>query len=286
MPRISVVIPTYNRLASTRAAVRSVLAQTLPADEIIVVDDCSTEAVDAPAFESLDPRVSLYRTSVNMGAAGARQAGVDRCTSELVAFLDSDDLWSPTKLERQMPLLADARHDLVAASCGWREFDEDGVHVRTRVPVTADNAIAFASGCWFCPGTTVMLPRRAFDTVGPFDIRMRRLEDLDWYVRFGLAGGRLEVVRSIEAEISVGARARVAAVMPARDLILQKARSLPDAGDSRVLVRQLQAWLDVELARAAWKEGDAWSALKFLAQSLATAPRPRLHLRRWWERIA
>lgn len=286
MPRISVVIPTYNRVASTRAAVSSVLAQTLPPEEIIVVDDCSTEAVDAAAFESLAPHVSFYRTDINMGAAGARQAGVDRARSEFVAFLDSDDLWSATKLEKQMPLLGAARDGLVAASCGWREVDENGTHLRTRIPVAAADAAAFASGCWFCPGTTVMLPRRVFDVVGPFDTRLRRLEDLDWYLRFGLAGGRLEVARTIEAEISVGARARVATVRPARELILQKVGSLPDTDERDGLARQLKAWLDMELARAAWKEGDVWLAAGHLARSFAAAPRPRLHLRRWWQRIA
>ena len=100
MSRISVVIPTYNRAAQVVEAVRSVTAQTFPPAEIIVVDDGSTDCT-AQLFASAKPPVRYIRKD-NNGVSSARNAGVKAATSEWVAFLDSDDLWRPEKLERQI----------------------------------------------------------------------------------------------------------------------------------------------------------------------------------------
>ena len=96
-PRVSVVIPTRNRHAQTAAAVESVLAQTLPPYDVIVVDDASDEPV-ALSY----PGVSVLRQPERLGAAAARNRGIDAATGAWVAFLDSDDLWLPEKLQSQL----------------------------------------------------------------------------------------------------------------------------------------------------------------------------------------
>ncbi|MEW6582696.1 MAG: glycosyltransferase family 2 protein [Actinomycetota bacterium] len=97
-PRISAVIPTYNRAALVVRAVRSVLAQTRPPDEVIVVDDGSTDDTAARLAGLGDDRVRVV-SQTNAGAAAARNRGVAEATGDWVAFLDSDDLWVPGHLE-------------------------------------------------------------------------------------------------------------------------------------------------------------------------------------------
>jgi len=279
--RVSVVIPSFNRPGATRAAVLSALAQTLPPLEVLVVDDASEPALDAAALQALDPRVRVVRLDVNRGAAGARQAGVDRARGDAIAFLDSDDRWLPEKLAGQVPLLAD---DLCAVACGWAEVDVSGVPRGVRRPLAAAGVAAFASGCWFSPGTTVILRRAALDRVGPLDAGLGRLEDLDWFIRFARLGGRLAVAPVIGAVIVQGSRARLAPVRAAADRILAKAAGEYglDAGEARLL----RAWLDVECARAAHNER-RWAAFALhLARSYMRVPRQRIQLRDWWIREA
>lgn len=97
--RIAAVIPTYNRAGLIERAVESVLAQSDPADEIIVVDDGSTDGT-AERLERFGEAVTVLRRR-NSGAAAARNAGVRHACSPWVAFLDSDDIWQPAHL-RQM----------------------------------------------------------------------------------------------------------------------------------------------------------------------------------------
>lgn len=104
--RISVVIPTYNRAHLLVRAVESALAQTCPPDEIIVVDDGSTDDTAAVmgAFIDAKPRHSpeiLYFIQQRKGPSAARNRGIAEARGEWIAFLDSDDIWHPEKLERQ-----------------------------------------------------------------------------------------------------------------------------------------------------------------------------------------
>jgi glycosyltransferase involved in cell wall biosynthesis len=109
-PAVSVIIPTYNRAALLPRAVASVLANTLPEDEVIVVDDGSTDHTE----ETLSPfrnRLRYIRTP-NQGAGAARNRGVREATRPLVAFMDSDDEWMPHKLHLQRTLMGQ-RPDVV-----------------------------------------------------------------------------------------------------------------------------------------------------------------------------
>jgi hypothetical protein len=93
MPRVSVVLPTYNRASTLRRAVGSVLAQSWSDFELIVVDDGSTDG-SADGLESLDPRLTVVRRE-NGGVAAARNSGLRQAGGDLIAFIDSDDEWRP-----------------------------------------------------------------------------------------------------------------------------------------------------------------------------------------------
>src|SRR4051795_3380132 len=106
-PLVSVVIPNYNYGRYVRQAVDSVLAQTYPSVEIIVVDDGSSD--DSVALlQSYGSSIKLVAQS-NGGVHKARNRGIEESKGEFVAFLDADDWWEPTKLARQMELFADPR---------------------------------------------------------------------------------------------------------------------------------------------------------------------------------
>lgn len=98
--KISVLIPAYNCAATLNATIDSVLDQTAPADEILVMDDGSTDGKTRAIAESYGPRVKVYGQP-NGGLARARNALIARASGELIAFLDSDDIWHPRYLEIQ-----------------------------------------------------------------------------------------------------------------------------------------------------------------------------------------
>jgi len=102
---VSVIIPTYNRKLCLFQAVDSVLAQTVPVEEIIVVDDGSTDGT----FEAVCARYGALVKAIrqdNSGASAARNRGLREARGEWIALLDSDDVWLPMKIERQLEALA------------------------------------------------------------------------------------------------------------------------------------------------------------------------------------
>lgn len=103
-PRVSVVIPYFNASATIERAVQSVLDQTVPPVELIVVDDCSDahEAAALRRLETLSNTVTVIRHEHNGGPGQARNTGWNHAVGDWVAFLDSDDSWLPTKLELQL----------------------------------------------------------------------------------------------------------------------------------------------------------------------------------------
>lgn len=118
---VSIVIPTYNRANYVSNAVRSALNQTWPHCEVIVVDDGSTDGTEE-ALQEFGDRVRYFKTA-NCGVAAARNRGIGESCGEWIAFLDSDDLWRPEKIERQMSALAE--HEALVCFC--MSVDEDGV---------------------------------------------------------------------------------------------------------------------------------------------------------------
>ena len=101
---MSALIPTYNRRAQVLRAVDSVLTQTVPVDEIIVVDDGSTDNTAEAIRSRYGPRVKLF-SQENKGVSAARNRGLREARGHWIAFLDSADVWSPTKIECQLEAL-------------------------------------------------------------------------------------------------------------------------------------------------------------------------------------
>ncbi len=104
-PLISVVVPAHNREKYIRRSLNSVLRQTYSNIEVIVVDDMSSDNTVDVALGLNDPRMRIIRHEKNLGASGARNSGIDAAQGQLIAFQDTDDVWLPNKLEKQLKCL-------------------------------------------------------------------------------------------------------------------------------------------------------------------------------------
>ncbi|WP_436925479.1 glycosyltransferase family 2 protein [Halosimplex amylolyticum] len=119
MPTVSVVIPTYDRADVLPRAMDSALGQTFADLELVVVDDGSTDETESVVADYDDDRVRYVAHETNRGGNVARNTGIEAAEGEYVAFLDSDDEWKPTKLERQIDRLEADDADWVAAYCDF-----------------------------------------------------------------------------------------------------------------------------------------------------------------------
>lgn len=122
---VSVILPTYNRSGSLPAAISSVLTQSYRDIELIVVDDASSEDIEGLVRSIPDPRIRYVKRPKNGGAAAARNTGVAEAKGTYIAFQDSDDLWLPRKLERQMAFFAKLPDDVGVVTGGKLLYGRD-----------------------------------------------------------------------------------------------------------------------------------------------------------------
>ena len=122
---VSVILPTYNRSGSLHAAISSVLTQSYRDIELIVVDDGSSEDIEGLVRSIGDPRIVFIRRMTNGGAAAARNTGVAQAKGKYIAFQDSDDLWLPRKLERQIAFFAKLPDDVGVVTGGKLLYGRD-----------------------------------------------------------------------------------------------------------------------------------------------------------------
>jgi len=186
MPRVSVIIPTYNRRAYVQEAIDSVLAQTCTDYEIIVVDDGSTDGTGEVLRERYGSLV-VYAWQENQGVSAARNAAIRACTGEFVALLDSDDLWLPRKLERQMAAFEQHPDTALVYSFG-AEIDEKGFelgsggHLGQDLPEPDRPFESLLQGCWI-PALTAVFRRECLTDVGYFDEGLVGAADWDMWLK-------------------------------------------------------------------------------------------------------
>ena len=283
---VSVVIPVYRRPLAANAAIRSVLIETGVNVELIIVDDGSPEPFVMAPDNALDPRVRLVRNELNAGAAAARNRGVREARGRWIALLDSDDLWRPGKLAAQRTFAEAAQAagapPLTTFVTGFSQVNLATGGRRNRVPIDADKPEDFAAGCWFAPGSTSLIPRTAFERVGLFDERLERLEDLDWFLRLSLAGGRVLTLQSIWADVQVGSRPTRERLDRAISLLREKWLGSQGYHLSRRARRHLAAYLWIEVASNRYHQADWLEFLWAYVRSWILVPRLRPHLKDWW----
>jgi glycosyltransferase involved in cell wall biosynthesis len=184
-PLISVVIATFNRRDLVTTAIRSVLAQTQPVEEIIVIDDGSTDGTEAALTEAFGSRIR-YVWQANSGVSAARNRGLAMAGGEYLTLLDSDDCWHPDKTRLQKAWLDDhPGYGMVL--CDVARVDEnrrpiDILHRRKAIPEDGEVLKWVLRNPALVPAS-VMLRREVFDSVGGFDTSLATGEDLEFHLR-------------------------------------------------------------------------------------------------------
>jgi len=183
---VSVIIPAYNASRFLRQTLESVVRQTHRDLEIIVVDDGSTDNTVriVEGIQKQDPRVALYR-QVNQGAAVARNLGIEKSKGNFIAFLDADDLWHPTKIQKQHDLLLALPQDvgLVYSYCRMIDVDSyiqgyTGANIFKRG--WAFHALLVSN--FVGNGSTAMVRRKCLPEQNQFDLEQRGNEDFLFYL--------------------------------------------------------------------------------------------------------
>lgn len=243
-PRISVIIPSFNCAGTLADAIDSVLAQTVKDIEVIVVDDGSTD--DTPELLGLYLKRIRIISQANRGLPAARNAGIRAAKAPLIALLDADDTWRPTKLERQLPYFAD-----VAVGIVYSDFSVRYADGHSKCSYLADRQVA-SGGLSFNQyiqsrilfPSTMVLRLKAMEECGLFDEEMLACEDIELFARMLLRTKavmvnealmhRFEGAENITANHDKLSRYTILALQK----ILAKEQSLP-ADSRRVIHREL-----------------------------------------------
>lgn len=179
---VTVVIPVYNGEKFIHRAVDSILAQTYPVTQIIVVDDGSKDATCNIVESEYGNRVTLL-SQKNGGPAKARNAGLRIATGEFIAFLDADDWWEPEKIAKQVKVLQE-HPDAVGNYTGLRVVGDQGEYLYDLKPV--DHTTLWPTLRWCNPGvppSSVLLRRSVLNGLGT-GFNERQLGSEDWHLWF------------------------------------------------------------------------------------------------------
>ncbi len=200
-PLVSVVVPAYMAAGRIRGTLDSVFAQTYPNLEVVLVNDGSPDtAALEEAIRGYDSRL-IYIRQENRGPSGARNTAIRAARGKYIACLDSDDIYLPEHLSRQVELL---ERDGLALTYSDSQIFRDGVpagrafeHEPQHPPVTFEKLLN--EEC--CVMTSaVVASRQAMIDAGLFDERFRRCEDFDLWLRMSFRGGRMDFDRGVGIE--------------------------------------------------------------------------------------
>ena len=293
-PSISVVIPCYNAAAFLRATIESILGQTHPVLEVIVVDDGSTDD-SANIAESFGPPVRVIRQP-NQGESAARNRGIEAAAGEWVAFLDADDLWLPTKVELQAEAIRSAPADVVCVTGDFLLFGEGEEERRCSPPARYDAPHPLRE---MLVGFTVHIDcavvRRAAALRTPFPESIHHAEDVIFFVLLRSQGRFLRIPEPLARYRRHGPQqsqepSHVLRTATSRLTWFVANRDLFADGDEEVIRTTLVNRHLVDHEQAV-REGDAMRAAE-IATGLVEMAGPMRHLlpaplvppqpRRWW----
>ncbi len=186
---ISVLIPAYNAERTLAETLASVLGQTQPPDEVIVVDDGSTDRT-AEVVTAASKSIQLIRQA-NRGAAAALNVGIQHARGDLLAFVDADDLWEHDKLAAQAQVLAE-KPELDGVTGHFRTFlcptNDEETNRRYRIPDGPEP-------CWLLGA--MLLRRHCFVGMKPFAENLTAGYHIDWYDRTRAAGAVISMIPNI-----------------------------------------------------------------------------------------
>jgi glycosyltransferase involved in cell wall biosynthesis len=207
-PLVSVVIPTHNRAAMLRRAIKSVLTQTIEDIDLIVVSDGSIDDTQEVLESIEDQRLCFINHDTGKGAAAARNTGIRASTGKYVAFLDDDDEWLPTKLERQLLIMENAASE-VGLVYHWMEYVREGQVLTTRKPTLRGYIFPeMLDKQAITNSSTLLLKREVFEVVNGFDETLWRGNDSD-FIRCVTKYFHVDYVPEVLCKVHVGHNDRI-----------------------------------------------------------------------------
>jgi glycosyltransferase involved in cell wall biosynthesis len=237
MPKVSVIVPTHNRVHLIERAVRSALNQTLSDLEVLVIDDASTDGTGEVIRGIGDPRVKYLRHDTNRGVSAARNTALGIAAGRFIAFLDDDDEWLPEKLRLQLDGLEKAGTGVGLITTGYQMRNAaDGT---TTDVIPRERGRLFESMLrrgFFSHTSTVLAKAECFEKIGLFDVGFRYGEDFDMWLR---------IAREYEVECVSTSLVRVQrhldydAIVSGREAHLEKYRDFFEA-NADVLSQRLR----------------------------------------------
>lgn len=273
--RVTAAIPAYNAEAHLEAAIRSVLSQTRSCDEIIVVDDGSTDATGdvARAFSEV-----TYVRQPNGGDASARNRAISGATGDVMAFLDADDVWLPTKIDKQLSCFR-ADPELGMVYTGVEVVDAELRHQRILRPAEARvalrNTLLVEKPYMTGVGSSGMVRTAVARDIG-FDERLRASADWAFACRVALSHRVAAIAEPLVQYRQHGdtqVHRNLAAVEADMRLVFAEIFKDPRL-DPRLRrgSRRAHANLCLSLAASHFKNGDRVGFLRYLASSLVLRP--------------
>lgn len=184
-PRVSVIIPTYNRATSIEKSIQSVLDQSFSDFELIVVDDASTDDTESIVSRVSDSRIRYIKLNENCGGSAARNAGIQRARAALLAFQDSDDEWMPDKLLKQVATLDTAGRAVGVVYTGFWHIEGGRRWYFPGASIKNKNGRIFSQLLLgnFISTCTVVVRKEYLSQVGLFDESLPRLQEWDLFLR-------------------------------------------------------------------------------------------------------
>ncbi|MBE9188819.1 glycosyltransferase family 2 protein [Gloeocapsopsis crepidinum LEGE 06123] len=273
MPKVTIIIPAYNAMPYLQSTLESVFKQTFQDFEIIVVNDGSLDETEKYVSSLADPRLKLIN-QVNQGVAPARNTGITHAQGKYLAFLDADDLWETTKLETQVCCLE--AYSEVGLVYTWTALaDRDGKPTGRLVTSNAEGdvwqqLIKFNFiGC----GSTPLIRKSCFKTVGLFDSELTPAEDWDMWLKiaanYSFAVIKEPLVR-YRANSSSLSKSYLSMWKSSCKVIEKAFQSVPK--DLLYIKKQAYNSLYFYLSWLATKNGDCQQALYFQKEAIACAP--------------
>lgn len=271
-PAVSVIIPTYNHAQFLRAAIQSVVDQTYPDWEIVVVNNYSEDDTVQIVASFNDPRIRLVNFRNHGVIAASRNHGMSLANGKSIAFLDSDDVWYPEKLQRCMDALGEEAEVVCHGEAWIKEGSPPrivmyGPQSRTRyLPLLYDGN---------CLSTSAIVVRKsALDKVGGFseDPQMVTAEDYELWLRLAREGCIFVMVEEVLGEYRIHGGNQSKAVMRnlgAELAVLQKHFSMmaADSFATRLKMQRRVALAYYSAARGMQAEGNHVSGMRLLFQS-------------------
>jgi glycosyltransferase involved in cell wall biosynthesis len=188
---ISVVIPLYNKAPHIQRALNSILCQSFPPKEIIVVDDGSTDGGGDIVKSNPDPRIKLIRQE-NSGASAARNRGICETSSDFIAFIDADDEWKPEHLQK-IALLIEEYPGCAAYATSfvedagsakvWRPKTQKSFPIGWKGIIDFDKFLELAISTHTFNSSSICVRKEIFNKTGMFDLKVKRGQDIDMWLR-------------------------------------------------------------------------------------------------------